>query len=109
MGETPGSHENEQKEQGEEVARPGQADPSLGSLQKESGKQQMERILKKASETHKQRVEDFNRHMDILTEHCDIPKVSWTKSPLQPEYESNRHRGETEGQTGTMFGACGIF
>lgn len=97
-------------------------------------RQQMERILKKASKTHKQRVEvrrippslrqraflgivgpeepflsydaragaglavqwwrrlrqtvrvlclsrpqDFNRHLDTLTEHYDIPKVSWTK------------------------------
>lgn len=42
-------------------------------------KRQMERILKKASKTHKQRVEDFNRHLDTLTEHYDIPKVSWTK------------------------------
>uniref|UniRef100_A0A673NG81 Uncharacterized protein n=1 Tax=Sinocyclocheilus rhinocerous TaxID=307959 RepID=A0A673NG81_9TELE len=25
------------------------------------------------------RVEDFNRHLDTLTEHFDIPKVSWTK------------------------------
>lgn len=47
--------------------------PGLFSLQ------QMERILKKASKTHKQRVEDFNRHLDTLTEHYDIPKVSWTK------------------------------
>ncbi|KFO37775.1 Krueppel-like factor 1 [Fukomys damarensis] len=31
---------------------------------------QMERILKKASKTHK----DFNRHLDALTEHYDIPK-----------------------------------
>uniref|UniRef100_A0A8C5TD75 Family with sequence similarity 32 member A n=1 Tax=Malurus cyaneus samueli TaxID=2593467 RepID=A0A8C5TD75_9PASS len=44
-----------------------------------SEKRQMERILKKASKTHKQRVEDFNRHLDTLTEHYDIPKVSWTK------------------------------
>ncbi|XP_016829527.2 protein FAM32A isoform X2 [Cricetulus griseus] len=43
------------------------------------GSEQMERILKKASKTHKQRVEDFNRHLDTLTEHYDIPKVSWTK------------------------------
>lgn len=37
------------------------------------------RILEKASKTHKQRVEEFNRHLDSLTEHFDIPKVSWTK------------------------------
>lgn len=37
------------------------------------------RILKKASKTHKQRVEEFNKHLDSLSEHYDIPKVSWTK------------------------------
>ncbi|KAG5308538.1 FA32A protein, partial [Pseudoatta argentina] len=42
-------------------------------------KTQTERIKQKASKTHKQRVEEFNRHLDSLTEHFDIPKVSWTK------------------------------
>lgn len=42
-------------------------------------KMQTERIKQKASMTHKQRVEEFNRHLDSLTEHFDIPKVSWTK------------------------------
>lgn len=37
------------------------------------------RILKKASKTHKQRVDEFNKHLDSLSEHYDIPKVSWTK------------------------------
>lgn len=37
------------------------------------------RILKKASKSHKQRVEEFNKHLDSLSEHYDIPKVSWTK------------------------------
>lgn len=37
------------------------------------------RILKKAQKTHKQRVEEFNKHLDSLSEHYDIPKVSWTK------------------------------
>lgn len=41
--------------------------------------QQKKRILEKASQTHKQRVEKFNQHLDSLTEHFDIPKVSWTK------------------------------
>ncbi|ODN03315.1 Protein FAM32A [Orchesella cincta] len=36
-------------------------------------------IIEKASKTHKNRVEDFNKHLDNLTEHFDIPKVSWTK------------------------------
>ncbi|GAV03603.1 hypothetical protein RvY_13999 [Ramazzottius varieornatus] len=42
-------------------------------------KRQTERILKKAEKTHKQRVEEFNKHLDSLSEHYDIPKVSWTK------------------------------
>lgn len=41
--------------------------------------QQTQKILEKASMTHKQRVEKFNQHLDSLTEHFDIPKVSWTK------------------------------
>ncbi|TKC52906.1 hypothetical protein EI555_009081 [Monodon monoceros] len=44
--------------------------------EKKREKWQMERILKKASKTHKQTVEDFNRHLDTLMEHYDIPKVS---------------------------------
>lgn len=41
--------------------------------------QQNKRIVEKAQMTHKQRVELFNMHLDSLTEHFDIPKVSWTK------------------------------
>ena len=53
--------------------------PAQEAFEKVQEKRHMERILKKASKTHKQRVEDFNRHLDTLTEHYDIPKVSWTK------------------------------
>ncbi|KAJ8667635.1 hypothetical protein QAD02_009298 [Eretmocerus hayati] len=49
------------------------------AFQKMKEKTQNERIKQKASKTHKQRVEEFNRHLDSLTEHFDIPKVSWTK------------------------------
>lgn len=38
-----------------------------------------EKILKKAELSHKQRVEQFNKHLDSLSEYNDIPKVSWTK------------------------------
>jgi len=37
------------------------------------------KIIEKATKTHKMRVEEFNKHLDNLTEHFDIPKVSWTK------------------------------
>jgi len=42
-------------------------------------KSKEKRILDKASKTHKVRVEEFNKYLDNLTEHFDIPKVSWTK------------------------------
>ncbi|XP_050306779.1 protein FAM32A [Anthonomus grandis grandis] len=50
----------------------------LAFLQQQE-KMRMKRILEKASLTHKERVEKFNQHLDSLTEHFDIPKVSWTK------------------------------
>jgi len=52
------------------------AEESFRSKQEEIAQK---RILKKASKTHKQRVEEFNKHLDSLSEHYDIPKVSWTK------------------------------
>ncbi|XP_061245446.1 protein FAM32A-like [Bos javanicus] len=66
-----------QKNQEEDLRR--HLDPAQVAFEKVQEKRQMERILKKASKSHKQRVEDFNRHLDMLTEHYDIPKVSWTK------------------------------
>ncbi|KAM8918884.1 protein FAM32A-like [Lycaon pictus] len=53
--------------------------PAQAAFEKMQEKWQVERILKKTSKTHKQRVEDFKRHLDTLSEHYDIPKVSWTK------------------------------
>ncbi|KAF2344748.1 hypothetical protein FHG87_008265 [Trinorchestia longiramus] len=38
-----------------------------------------DRIKKKASKSHKEKVEEFNRNLDSQSEHFDIPKVSWTK------------------------------
>merc|ERR1712086_1046462 len=43
-------------------------------------KREMDRILSKASKSHKERVEDYNRKLaDIAELHFDIPKISWTK------------------------------
>ncbi|NWS00719.1 FA32A protein, partial [Motacilla alba] len=66
--------EEKEKKRGRDKRTPAQV-----AHEKMQEKRQVERILKKASKTHKQRVEDFNRHSDTLTEHYDIPKVSWTK------------------------------
>ncbi|XP_052867796.1 protein FAM32A [Anopheles cruzii] len=49
------------------------------SFKKMQEKKEHKRIVEKAQMTHKQRVEQFNQHLDSLTEHFDIPKVSWTK------------------------------
>jgi len=49
------------------------------AFEKQREKNELKRIMEKASKTHKQRVEDFNSHLDSLSEHYDIPKVSWTK------------------------------
>ena len=38
-----------------------------------------DRIMTKASKTHKEKVEELNAYLDKLSEHYDIPKVSWTK------------------------------
>merc|ERR1712106_918784 len=43
-------------------------------------KREVDRILSKASKSHKERVEDYNRKLaDIAELHFDIPKISWTK------------------------------
>ncbi|QRV97520.1 FAM32A protein [Ceratobasidium sp. AG-Ba] len=38
-------------------------------------KRRMERVAKLASQTHKDRVHDFNSKLEALSEHHDIPKV----------------------------------
>ena len=74
-----------QKNQEEELRRHlDKRTPAQAAFEKVQETRQMERVLKKASTTHKQRVEDFNRHLDTLSEHYDIPKVSWTKQPPHP-------------------------
>jgi protein FAM32A len=42
-------------------------------------KRNEEKIFKKAERSHKEHVEEFNKHLDSLSEYHDVPKVSWTK------------------------------
>ncbi|XP_022689180.1 protein FAM32A-like [Varroa jacobsoni] len=49
------------------------------TFKKMQEKKKLERIMEKASKSHRQRVEEFNAKLDNLSEHYDIPKVSWTK------------------------------
>ena len=53
--------------------------PAELSFLKAQEKRETDRILKKAETSHRDRVEQFNEHLDNLIEHFDIPKVSWTK------------------------------
>ncbi|KAF1740841.1 hypothetical protein MXB_2728 [Myxobolus squamalis] len=38
-----------------------------------------QRVVPKANKTHKQKVDDYNKYLDGLSEYHDIMKVSWTK------------------------------
>ncbi|XP_076807449.1 protein FAM32A-like [Clavelina lepadiformis] len=53
--------------------------PAERRFKEKQDKRQTDRIIKRASTTHRDRVEEFNRNLDALSEHYDIPKVSWTK------------------------------
>ena len=58
--------------------------PAQAAFEKRQEKRQMERVLKKASRTHKQRGEDFSRHLDARTEHCNFPKSAGAGSRPAP-------------------------
>ncbi|XP_033636388.1 protein FAM32A-like [Asterias rubens] len=53
--------------------------PAEKAFAKIQESRQTQRILEKAQKKHKDRVNEFNSKLDTLTEHFDIPKVSWTK------------------------------
>uniref|UniRef100_A0A914EMC6 Protein FAM32A n=1 Tax=Acrobeloides nanus TaxID=290746 RepID=A0A914EMC6_9BILA len=49
------------------------------SFKKRQHETAFERLSKKAAVSHREKVEQFNKQMEELTEFNDIPKVSWTK------------------------------
>ncbi|VDN57561.1 unnamed protein product [Dracunculus medinensis] len=49
------------------------------AFEKRQQENQFDRLIKKASVSHREKVEKFNAQMSELTEFNDIPKVSWTK------------------------------
>lgn len=53
--------------------------PAEIAYEQAMAKRAEEKILKKASKSHKEQVEELNSYLDKLTEYNDIPKVSWTK------------------------------
>ena len=81
--------------------------PARAAFEKRQGKRQMERILRKASRSHKQRGEDFSGHPDARTEHCGIPKVSWSRWQARPGYRVASRRSRRR-RRGYVWG-LGIF
>ncbi|XP_038048575.1 protein FAM32A-like [Patiria miniata] len=65
--------------QGETKPKIDRRTPAEKAFAKIQERRQTERILEKAQKKHKDRVNEFNSKLDTLTEHFDIPKVSWTK------------------------------
>ena len=49
------------------------------AFERNFAKRNEEKILERASKSHKEHVENYNRHLESLSEYHDIPKVSWTK------------------------------
>ncbi|VDO09553.1 unnamed protein product [Rodentolepis nana] len=48
-------------------------------FERKKERRMMETILSKAEKSHKQRIMEFNEQLNSMSEHFDIPKVSWTK------------------------------
>ena len=53
--------------------------PAQKVFDKAKEQRQAEKVMKKVEKSHRERVREFNQHLDKLTEHFDIQKVSWTK------------------------------
>jgi len=77
-GDVPGSTRTDPVEEPDEYR------PMLTATERKFHERQrereMDRILKKAGKSHKEKVEDYNRKLaDIAELQFDIPKISWTK------------------------------
>ena len=58
-----------------EEARLSRMTPAEKSFHLAQKRRQWERIQKSASKSHKEKVETFNRYLNSLSEHFDIPRV----------------------------------
>ncbi|VDP85272.1 unnamed protein product [Echinostoma caproni] len=75
--------EHESPEKAEKTKMKSHDQSHLTKAQREWEKRREKRIvenaLSKAVKSHKQRIIELNNHLETLTEHFDIQKVSWTK------------------------------
>ena len=95
-----------QKNQEEELRRHlDKRTPAQVAFEKVQEKRQMERVLKKASTTHKQRVEDFNRPWTRSRSTMTSPKSAGPSS--RPTQELEYRPGEAGSRVGVTSGAFG--
>jgi len=86
------SKDKDKEKEREEVVKAIESTSSEGSESKERGLTKAElaykkrrlaiekdRIKNRATKSHKDKVQNFNTYLNTLSEHYDIPKVSWTK------------------------------
>ncbi|CAL1536550.1 unnamed protein product [Lymnaea stagnalis] len=66
------------KDQEEQITRPTKTKAEI-AFERAKKKKNEQQILERAAKSHKERIMEFNQQLDNLTEHFDIPKVSWTK------------------------------
>lgn len=84
-GKTPydGGHKKAEKPAGtsttETSANLPKKTPAQLAFDRRQRQLQLEKILKRAEKSHKERVAEFNEKLSNMTEINDIPKVSWTK------------------------------
>ncbi|KAJ7597524.1 hypothetical protein C8J56DRAFT_818140 [Mycena floridula] len=69
---SPGSGRNSPATEGSSSSRKTEAERRFEEVQK---KRLAQRVAKTAGKTHKDRVSEFNAHLESLSEHHDIPKV----------------------------------
>ncbi|KAH3733691.1 protein FAM32A-like [Dreissena polymorpha] len=73
LAETPGTSEQQPAQRADTRTK------AEIAFEKRKEKKMAQQILERATKSHKERIVEFNQHLDNLTEHFDIPKVSWTK------------------------------
>nr|CDS30386.1 protein of unknown function DUF1754 eukaryotic [Hymenolepis microstoma] len=85
----PRKHKKHRKDNAKEVVGvevgSGEKEPVLTwtsaemEMERKKEARMMEVILRRAEKSHKQRIVEFNEQLNSMSEHFDIPKVSWTK------------------------------
>lgn len=63
----------------DEVCLPRKKTAAEIAFEKAKEKRALNEMIKKASKSHKERIQEFNKKLEDLSEYNDVPKISWTK------------------------------